>query len=284
MKTHAGDPNATVDYDADNDGLIEVDSLLKLNAIRYDLDGDGAGDKYDSNDDGDYTDTGEYDYTTQYATAFPNAEDNMGCNESVFTIASNNTGNPVCSGYELTANLDFDTNSSGGANAGDTYWNSGAGLGPHRRRERQRVHGRLRRQQRHGRERGRRAVHDKQPVHRQDNGQLRRAVRVPERRVRHESAGRRAGERGRYVQHDGLRLQHGRLHGRAGRARRRRRDDRGQLRHRAGAGRRVGHRAGHHQRQHRELVRRRAGGPPGRRRSVELLARGRDGIHQGNHA
>ena len=31
-----------VDYDADNDGLIDVDSLAKLNAIRYDLNGDGV--------------------------------------------------------------------------------------------------------------------------------------------------------------------------------------------------------------------------------------------------
>ena len=29
------------DHDADDDGLIEVDSLAKLNAMRWDLDGDG---------------------------------------------------------------------------------------------------------------------------------------------------------------------------------------------------------------------------------------------------
>ena len=31
----------TVDYDADDDQLIEIDSPAQLNAIRHDLDGDG---------------------------------------------------------------------------------------------------------------------------------------------------------------------------------------------------------------------------------------------------
>ena len=120
--THATGANATVDYDADNDGLIEITTLAQLNAIRYDLDGNGqvaSGDQ------------------TSYDTAFPNAEDNMGCNESAVTIASNNTGNPACTGYELSANLDFNTNNSAtssanptGADSGDTYWNGGSGWDP----------------------------------------------------------------------------------------------------------------------------------------------------------
>ena len=97
VKTHATGDNATVDYDADNDGLIEVSTLAQLNAIRYDLDGNGQ------------VASGNQ---TNYDTAFPNAEDNMGCNESAVTIASNNTGNPACTGYELSANLDFNTNNS----------------------------------------------------------------------------------------------------------------------------------------------------------------------------
>ena len=36
---------AANDYDSDNDGLIEVDSLARLHAIRWDLDGDGATDE-----------------------------------------------------------------------------------------------------------------------------------------------------------------------------------------------------------------------------------------------
>ena len=119
--THQTGANATVDYDADNDGLIEITTLAQLNAMRWDLDGNGAVASGDQ---------------TNYDTAFPNAEDNMGCNESAVSIASN-TGNPACTGYELRANLDFNTNNSAksstnptGADSGDTYWNSGAGWSP----------------------------------------------------------------------------------------------------------------------------------------------------------
>ena len=97
------DPVVLTDYDTDDDGLIEVNSLAKLNAIRYDPDGDGTAASGDE---------------TAYATAFPTPATGMGCPAS------------GCTGYELTANLDFDTNSSGGANDGDTYWNGGAGWDP----------------------------------------------------------------------------------------------------------------------------------------------------------
>ena len=90
----------TTDYDSDDDGLIGVSSLAQLNAIRWDLDGDGSA-----------SDAG-------YATAFPNPATGMGCPTS------------GCVGYELTANLDFDTNGSGGADDGDDYWNSGHGWLP----------------------------------------------------------------------------------------------------------------------------------------------------------
>ena len=105
-----------VDYDSDNDGLIEITTLAQLNAIRWDLDGDGEADSSGN--------------AASYSTAFPDAEANMGCNESVVTVSSNDTGNPTCSGYELDAALDFDTDGSGGPNSGDTYWNSGQGWLP----------------------------------------------------------------------------------------------------------------------------------------------------------
>ena len=104
IKTHGTSP-ATVDYDADNDGLIEVSSIAQLNAIRYDLDGNGAVDNSSN--------------ATAYNTAFPNAEDNMGCNEGVATISAE-TGNLACSGYELRANLDLNT----------SPYNTGAGWTP----------------------------------------------------------------------------------------------------------------------------------------------------------
>ena len=55
----------TVDYDSNDDGLIEISNLAQLNAIRWDLDGDGTADATTNN--------------TTYAAAFPNAATGMGC-------------------------------------------------------------------------------------------------------------------------------------------------------------------------------------------------------------
>ena len=99
-----------VDYDGNDDGLIEVDSLAKLNAMRWDPDGDGAPIAANADD---------------YALAFPTPVTGMGCPDTDSDAATSN-----CLGYELTADLDFDTNGSGTANSGDTYWNTGAGWTP----------------------------------------------------------------------------------------------------------------------------------------------------------
>ena len=53
----------------------------------------------------------------------------MGCNESAVTLTSNNTGNQPCEGYELSADLDFDTGTKG-TRTDDTYYNNGAGWQP----------------------------------------------------------------------------------------------------------------------------------------------------------
>ena len=93
-----------VDYDSDDDGLIEISSLAQLDAIRHDRGGDGG-----STADG----------KTAYEAAFSDAVDWMGCNDL-----------QGCSGYELTDDLDFDTNANGMADSGDTYWNNGEGWAP----------------------------------------------------------------------------------------------------------------------------------------------------------
>ncbi len=93
-----------VDYDSDDDGLIEIGSLAQLDAIRHDRGGDGG-----PTEDG----------KTAYEAAFSNAVESMGCNAL-----------EGCSGYELTDDLDFDTNGNGMADSGDTYWNNGAGWTP----------------------------------------------------------------------------------------------------------------------------------------------------------
>ena len=92
------------DYDTDNDGLIEVTTLAQLDAMRYDLNGDGLVDGA----------TWEPYYA---ATAFSMGALEMGCPDG-------------CTGYELSANLDFDTDGSGIADSPDTYWNDGAGWSP----------------------------------------------------------------------------------------------------------------------------------------------------------
>ncbi len=90
------------DYDVDDDGLIEVGNLAQFDAVRYDLNGDGLVDDAS-------------DWQSYYA-AF---------------AQSSLTGCPGgCTGYELTASLDFDTNNSGAADAGDDYWNGGEGWVP----------------------------------------------------------------------------------------------------------------------------------------------------------
>ena len=75
----------TTDYDADNDGLIEIDTPAQLNAIRYDLDGDGAADNV-----GD---------ATNYAAGFASPSANQ-CDDPSTTGTTE-----TCAGYELTANI-----------------------------------------------------------------------------------------------------------------------------------------------------------------------------------
>ncbi len=101
-----------VDHDSDNNGLIDVTSLLQLNAIRYDLNGDGLP-------------TGTHADTIAYANAFPGGD---------ITASSGRMGCPAtggCTGYELMNNLDFDENNDDQITSADaTYWNSGAGWTP----------------------------------------------------------------------------------------------------------------------------------------------------------
>ena len=109
------------DYDADEDGLIEIDSLDKFNAMRWDLDGNGQVSSGDS---------------ANYENAFPGASAGMGCPDG----GDANQTPDACVGYELISDLDFDTNDSGGTytgpstlpvpDPGDAYYNSGGGWAP----------------------------------------------------------------------------------------------------------------------------------------------------------
>ena len=77
----------TIDYDDDDNGYIDVRSVVQLNAVRWDLNGNGAADNA-----GD---------ATSYANAFPTPATGMGCPAA------------GCTGYELRRNLDFDTDGDG---------------------------------------------------------------------------------------------------------------------------------------------------------------------------
>ena len=107
-----------IDYDRDGDGLIDISNLAQLDAVRRDLNGDGA--------------VAAGADTTAYEAAFPDPdappEGRMGCRGG------------TCSGYELAANLDFDTDGDGStytvtggvatSDSGDAYHNAGNGFEP----------------------------------------------------------------------------------------------------------------------------------------------------------
>ena len=100
-KTYTVSVTRTIDYDDDGDGLLSVTTLEQLNAIRWDLDGDGRA------------------FGPGYVAAFPYAATGMGCPSS------------GCMGYELDADLDFDTDNNGVVNADDgaLSWGAGADAG-----------------------------------------------------------------------------------------------------------------------------------------------------------
>ena len=110
-----------VDYDADNDGLIDIDTLAKLNAIRYDLDGNGQ-------HDGGAGDTA---YNAVFANRDRSAAGLMGCPLADHDDDADTPNQAHCTGYELTADLTFDENGDDSITSADaTYWNSGAGWVP----------------------------------------------------------------------------------------------------------------------------------------------------------
>ena len=89
------------DYDVDDNRLIEISNLEQLDAVRYDLDGDGVPESGGDRE--------------AYTLAFPSAAARMGC--------------PArgCDGYELTHDLDFDDPGSYASGSVDRGWSRGEG-------------------------------------------------------------------------------------------------------------------------------------------------------------
>jgi hypothetical protein len=106
---------AVNDYDTDDDHLIEVDSLVKLSVIIFDVNGDGAADASFAQ--------------SVYDGGFPDPASAMGCGVGDHDGDASTADQAFCMGYELTADLDFDENGDGRITAaGDpTYWNGGEG-------------------------------------------------------------------------------------------------------------------------------------------------------------
>ena len=90
-------------YDIDGDRLIAVSNLEQLDAIRYDLDGDGSPDS-----GGD---------ANKYGDAFPTSGTEKVCESA-------------CNGYELTRSLDFDNSVSYASGAVNPAWTTGNGWDP----------------------------------------------------------------------------------------------------------------------------------------------------------
>ena len=100
----AGASAQTIDYDDNDNGYIDIRSVVQLYAIRWDLNGNGEADNA-----GD---------ATSYANAFPTPATGMGCPAA------------GCMGYEMRRNLDFDTDGDGDVDAHDpgsytNFWGIG---------------------------------------------------------------------------------------------------------------------------------------------------------------
>ena len=167
-----------VDYDADDDGLIEIGTLVQLDAVRHDLDGDGvpAGAATGTGAGGTgiasaagatapgataatgtaargaavvagataatgtaaargASAAGSGEATVAGASAAGSGEalaPDAAAHAAAFPEAAEGMGCPAarCLGYELAADLDFDTDGSGAAGPGDAFWNGGAGWRP----------------------------------------------------------------------------------------------------------------------------------------------------------
>ena len=99
-------PASLTDYDADYNGLIDITTLAQLDAIRYDLDGNGA--VVTANE-------------ANYGAAFPAM---TGGSTYAAIICGDGSRISTCSGYELMNNLDFNDKNNDGTLDDPSKWSS----------------------------------------------------------------------------------------------------------------------------------------------------------------
>ena len=87
-----------IDYDLDDDNLIEVRTRDQFQAIHHDMDGDGSPTTLNS---------GGYTTSKTWAESFPNAMPNAGCPLRDHDNDANTANERKCIGYELIADVDF---------------------------------------------------------------------------------------------------------------------------------------------------------------------------------
>ena len=106
-----------IDYDADNDGLIEITKLEQLNAMRWDLNGNGAADSSGNN--------------STYAAAFPVPVAVAGVGDGALGCSDSQGAEAPCTGYELKADLDFNADASyADSSSNKAGWTSSDGWAP----------------------------------------------------------------------------------------------------------------------------------------------------------
>ena len=88
----------TIDYDLDNDGLIEVSNANQWRAIHYDLNGDGTPESRSAPWHGT---------NTPWATGFPNAMTAAGCPPRDHDNDPATADQASCIGYELISDIDL---------------------------------------------------------------------------------------------------------------------------------------------------------------------------------
>ena len=116
----SGQSSANGRYDTDGDGLIEINNLEQLNAIRADRDGDGRPDRDDLDGDGESDGLPGFGPATValYEAAFPTSGAQAVCRER-------------CYGYELARSLDFRDAGSYASGSVNAAWTSeGVGWSP----------------------------------------------------------------------------------------------------------------------------------------------------------